>query len=793
MPRANAKAANKRPLAKTKKDRQTDAQPRLRIPRRAAGYALVAAACVYAFLAGFHTVMDPDLGWHMATGRYILDHHVIPATDVLSYTSYGAPWIYPPFAGILLYLIHSWTGYAGLSWFCALSLLALVACMVRKPPHPECLTSAALAVVCIPLLARRMLPRPDLFTHILFAAFLLVLWRYYESRGSAKAAVRQPILWSLPLLMALWVNLHPGFVAGIAVIFGYLLLETFELADRSRRATAVKRLKQIWPVLLATLLATLINPFGLKIYQAPLLLTDVQGYSKAAAIVTNEMKPVKLSIDAVYGLLDWRDPQTSFLWATIAALAALVISLGRRQFGAAVFLALAVYFGFQRVRYGGLLAIVVIVIGSSVFAEFFSRRKTSSQGPGSDQFDRLPWQMGVVALAVLALGGVRSVDLIANRPYLIHYPEERFGAGESSRFPERAAAFIVREHLPGNIYNPYELGGFVAFRLGPAYPDFIDGRSDHLSPEVLTEFREISRSAVDSTEWQSEIARRGINVVLLSTGRSQGQLADFCRGELFRPVYLDELSLVLLRNSPQNRPLLDRLQIDCHARQFQPPASASSVELSDFYANAGGVELSLGRTKEAEEDLERSERLTAENPTVHFWLAGIYEAQQPTQAEQELKAAIALNRSWEPAWGDLAKLYFGQGRYKEAQSALQTAARLAEFPESDLAHLGNIDLALQEPERALNDFGQAEAAARRAGEDEKLNPEVFALIAAGRAKVAFTAGDWRSAIAYQQEATHAVPDDPQLWQTLADMSEAAGEPQLAAQARERVSTLTTSR
>jgi tetratricopeptide (TPR) repeat protein len=776
--------------AKFKGKRQADSPPALRISPKQAGYALVVAACVYAFLAGFHTIMDPDLGWHMATGRYVLEHHVIPATDVLSYTSYGAPWIYPPLAGILLFLTHSWTGYAGLTWLCALTCLALVAVMVRKPQHLGSLCSAILAVICVPLLAQRMLPRPDLFTHLFFAAFLIILWRFYENGASPKAGAQQHPLWLLPLLMVLWVNIHPGFIAGFAVIGGYLLLEAFELADRSKRAMAAKRLKQTWPVFVATLLATLLNPFGLKIYQASLLLTGAKGHSDPTGFLVRELQPVKLSFAAIRGVLDWRDPGSSFLWAAIAALTAFTLALRRRRFGPAAFLLLAIYVGFQKIRYLGLFAIVVIVIGGSVFEEFFSRRKSPSSEPRSHRRDSLPWQMTVAAVAVFVLSCVRSVDLVTSRPYIIDSQEERFGAGESSQFPERAAAFILREHLPGNIYHPYNLGGFVAFRLGPAYEDFIDGRG--LSPEVFREFSEISTSAVDSTEWQTEIDRRRLNVVLLPTGRSPERLADFCRGQLFRPVYLDEVSIVLLRNTPQNRPLLDRLQIDCDTRQFKPPVSASRVDLSNFLANAGAVEFALGRTSEAEAALQESERLTPDDPTVHLGMAEVYQTQQPIRAEEELNAAISLVRDAEPAWEKLGKFYFRQGRYTEAQSALQTAARLAEFPASDLAHLGQIDLALQEPDRALSDFSRAETAARRVGEDEKENPEMFAAIAAGQAMVYFDARDWKRAIAYQQEATRDTPDSSQMWQSLADICQAAGELELAAQARARVSALTNS-
>ena len=83
-----------------------------------------------------------------------------------------------------------------------------------------------------------------------------------------------------------------------------------------------------------------------------------------------------------------------------------------------------------------------------------------------------------VALVAIfcALTGLRIADLVSNRYYVVSASTSSFGPGESWSFPERAAAFIEREQLPGNIFQPYNLGGFTALRLGPHYLDYIDGR-----------------------------------------------------------------------------------------------------------------------------------------------------------------------------------------------------------------------------------------------------------------------------------------------------------------------------
>src|ERR1700683_3390479 len=52
-------------------------------------YVLAAVALLYAFFAGLRTVEDFDLGWQMATARWMVAHHQVPRFDVLSYTMAG--------------------------------------------------------------------------------------------------------------------------------------------------------------------------------------------------------------------------------------------------------------------------------------------------------------------------------------------------------------------------------------------------------------------------------------------------------------------------------------------------------------------------------------------------------------------------------------------------------------------------------------------------------------------------------------------------------------------------------
>jgi hypothetical protein len=134
--------------------------------RRIAAWAFFALALAYAFVAGLRTVADFDVGWLLATGRYLVTHHEIPRTDILSYTAYGVPWIYPPFGGALLYLAYAVGGFAALSWVNAFACTAVTAVAVGRPRLLTC----ALAILAVPSIAFRTAPRAELFTTFFLAA-----------------------------------------------------------------------------------------------------------------------------------------------------------------------------------------------------------------------------------------------------------------------------------------------------------------------------------------------------------------------------------------------------------------------------------------------------------------------------------------------------------------------------------------------------------------------------------------------------------------------------------------------
>lgn len=147
--------------------------------RRLAACAFFGLALAYALVAGLRTVADFDVGWLLALGRYLVTHHAVPRTDVLSYTASGKPWIYPPFGGALLYLVYTVGGFAALSWLNAFACAAVVAVAVGRPRTLTC----ALAIFAVPSIAFRTAPQPNSSPHF----FSLHIWRCCASTATTKA------------------------------------------------------------------------------------------------------------------------------------------------------------------------------------------------------------------------------------------------------------------------------------------------------------------------------------------------------------------------------------------------------------------------------------------------------------------------------------------------------------------------------------------------------------------------------------------------------------------------------
>ena len=743
---------------------------------------MAAIAIVYAFLAGFHTLQDVDLGWQLATGRWVAEHHRVFSTDVFSYTASGQSWVYPVLSGVLFYSTFLLGGYALLSWMGAVACAGTTALLVSR----QHLAISTLALMAVPLIANRTQPRAEMFTTILFAAFLTLLWKQCRTG-------RAP-LWLLPVLMISWVNLHPGFIAGVALCLAYVLIEALYQLFPEQRAAARDRLRRSWPWLALTGAATLVNPFILSIYTALARQQQAQSLHNLWLV---EWENAHLSIASLHQALDVRDPQSSFWWLLVAAAVAFLSALWRKQLGAALLLAAAAYLALQHVRLHALFACVVVVLAGSMIDDFIGAFRTipsqrSAKRPGFELAAR-----GLVAIALAGLTMVRCCDLVTERYYLRSTQTSFFGTGLSWWFPERAVNLLQRERLLANIFNGYNLGGYLTWRLFPAYRDYIDSRALPFGPDLFFRAYDLGTEPPNSPAWQQEAAARDINTVIVPLSRYQGmtlfpQLRAFCHNGAWRPVYLDEVSAIFLRVTPQTAAAAARLAIDCTKVSFSPPAEIleshsprAKAELFNFWTNAGGVLYSLERYAEALADLDRAQSIFQDNANLHLLRALVFqEMGRPSEAESEFRTSLGLEPSDE-AWFDFGLFYMTQKHYADAAEIFRKSAESSARPHQMWMMLGEANVQMHQPQPALEAFDKAAAASPFRDAGESLGASFNSLIATGRAAAWYQMGDLAQAVSFQEGAVRLAPSDPNLWQGLADLYDVQGRTTKAAEARAR--------
>ncbi len=318
--------------------------------------------------------------------------------------------------------------------------------------------------------------------------------------------------------------------------------------------------------------------------------------------------------------------------------------------------------------------------------------------------------------------------------------------------------------------------------------DFIDGRGNN--PDLTMEQFNLYSEDPDSEAWQKEADRWKLNVLLVSTANLRGlrnlDVYKFCQSTNWRPVYMDDVSLVFLRNTPDNSSWINRLQIDCSAQALAPPVSASRSALHDFYLNSGELFFALHRDRDAEDSLSHAAALYRDDPNVHLLNGLLYQRQQRyAEAEQELRASHAINENG-GVWASLASVYGSEGRNEAALQALQHAAGLALQPFSIYMTMGKLQLALNHPEDALASFEKAEKCSPYRGGAESLAPEVYAELAEGRSEAHRLLAHWNEAIAFQQEAIQRTPLVQRRYDRLARLYEASGQTKSATEVRQRM-------
>lgn len=372
------------------------------------------------FIFFFLPHLDTDLGWHLKygqyfwqTGRFLTNNHLsVLMPDYIWPNSYS-------FYQVLIFSIYKILGLFGLSLMSSL-VFSLIFYLVFKLTRSLTATQLTFLITIIPSWGiLRLGFRAQIFTLL---SILLVFW---QLKNWPKK------VWLLPGLFFLWTNLHGAFVLGLGILLLFCLFNFNKLKP--------------WLILISSFLVSLINPYGLKVYQ--------EAWRHFHQVRLDQL------------IAEWVPPQP--LWLGLAVISFLVsswlfVKIKKNRYLWVVFINQAgfLYLTFQAKRNLPLFFLTSGLIFDQ--SSFFRKNQHNVNLKSASR-----------ALTILLL--VFGILIRLPKTLKTDFNHQGFCDNSFVSYPCQATNWLKTNKQPGNIFNMYRWGGFLAWEL-PDSKIFVDGR-----------------------------------------------------------------------------------------------------------------------------------------------------------------------------------------------------------------------------------------------------------------------------------------------------------------------------
>lgn len=411
-----------------------------------------------------------DLAYQLRAGAEILATGRIPTTDTWTFTMAGQPWVDQQWAAqVILRDVEVIGGWVGLAVFRAVLVGAIFGgtCLIAVRRGVDVRTGAILSLLAFVVAAPALSLRPQLLGMLCFVGVLLLV---VERRS------RPRWLWLVPVVVAIWANIHGSFFLG-PLVLGLAWLE--DLGERRSDA------RQTLAVAVVAALAACLTPSGPSVW---LYAAGLTANSAVTARVT-EWQPT--AIRDVPGLL--------FFGSVLAVVTLMARSERRVPWPTLAWLGTFFLIGLyaQRGVAWWPIAAVTAVAGTLVPA-FPAGRRDETQ-----TMRRLNALVaGVLVLAVF-------VALPANRPTV---PGAIVSTESVAPAPPGITASLRDLTQPGaRVLNPQTWGSWFEYAL-PRLQVAVDSRIEMFKPDVWRTYESIV-SGQDG--WQRSLDEWGVTHVVV--------------------------------------------------------------------------------------------------------------------------------------------------------------------------------------------------------------------------------------------------------------------------------------
>ena len=422
----------------------------------------------------FETPYDPDFGWHYKYGEYFFQNGKLLKENIFSYTYPDYEWVSSYWIPqILIYISYHFLGNTVPAFLASLIFSVILFLLLKNYSDDLFSISFVFLLIIFSLKSFVITVRPLYFSTL----FLLLLMSILLKKNNNKNYI--------PLIFLIWANTHADFLLGLFVLGVYCTDNFLKITsapspnfkkitspfkNRVYLTTYFNSLKKyfgeliknkntssilvnnFW-ILAASIVATLINPYGFKLWAV--LIKELN--QPFRSFVREWLPPqninflssisnIFISMGLIFSILPYKNTNEEHRWNRFIIIFFYILGIK------------SVYF-----------SRISIISASFLVLKNIEMIKKDVSPIIKNKLKNIPSFTPTVFL--LFLSGFTTNVFVNNFFLSLNLKEWSV----KKNYPYEAVSYIKSNPIEGNMLNDYSWGGYLIWQL-PEYKTFIDGR-----------------------------------------------------------------------------------------------------------------------------------------------------------------------------------------------------------------------------------------------------------------------------------------------------------------------------
>ncbi|MCM8784537.1 MAG: tetratricopeptide repeat protein [Candidatus Omnitrophica bacterium] len=557
---------------------------------------LLIFSCLFLiFVYSLRNLFDLDIWLHLKTGEYILKNLQFIRADFYSYTAEGNPWLNLHWLfQVFVYLIQRYFGFAGIiivkTIFIILAFFILFRIVYKKENFFFCIPFFLIAILSS---KERFYERPEFISFLFISLYLKIIYDFRFKKSES--------LFFLPFLQILWTNLHVFSFVGLGILVVFLIgdLISWKITlpwDWNKNHILKHRDYFLFlRIFFLCVLASLINPFGYKVFFLVLELVRFMGnHQEILAGGISELIPPFSRTGFFSG---------GYFWYKILIFLSLITFLLRfRRIDLTHFFLYVTFLhlSLTSIRNIVLFSMLGYVISIDNLNNFLFYTKPF---PKTKVINFLRFLMkSAIYLSVLIIVTITVYQEFTFTYYMEGKLEKKFGLHKSCFYPDGQIDFIINNNIRGNIFNSFGFGTYLIYRCFPERKVFIDGRTGVYGEEFLRYYTDIY---LYPATLEHMFDKYKIDYILLDIKAASLFKRIYQDKTHWRLVYFGHNGAVFIKNKPDYKKLIEKYEIELEKLPLDPVGEYKNLRKRPFPISCfskGELFLNLGLYRRAEEE-----------------------------------------------------------------------------------------------------------------------------------------------------------------------------------------------